>query len=491
MRSRQARHLRSILEPEARGRAVEGALEGIALEGMVPEAAPVRRISPELTGTQYMTLLLHVAAEIEHALMVEYLYAAYTLGGPQIPERHLESVQRWQETILGIAKEEMGHLITVQNVLRCISGPVSFERQDLPFNAEFYPFFFALERLTLDSLAKYVFAEEPDGWDDEEAKEIRKRATDANAGTPPTRVGVLYELMIDTIKDPAIVPDSAFRADSVDYQASWNEWGRGYAHGERGRTHDNATPGTPDVIVDVVRDRKSAVAALEAIALQGEATKPGAASHFERFRDIFREWKAILKDEKRFNPSRPVVTNPQVADELPTKIEKVSYRPDVSNEITDPLTFYWAHLFNVRYRLLLTGLTHTFSLRGSLASTTEPSARGNILTLIFSEMYKIRAISSILVTMPLHAGTPPAKVSAGPPFQMPFTLLLPDREDERWRWYRGMLEASRTILHTLRGSDSDERHRRFVEAMIDGDDDLLIMIDRAITRESALEGVTR
>lgn len=461
----------------------------MAAEAMAEEAAPRPPISPELTGTQYMTLLLHVAAEIEHALMVEYLFAAYTIGGTRIGAKHQETVERWQETILGIAKEEMGHLITVQNVLRCISGPVSFERQDLPFNADFYPFFFALERLTLGSLAKYVYAEEPGDWTGPEAEEVLKLATVANAGHPLNRVGILYQLMIDTIADPAIVPDAAFRADSVEYQASWNEWGRGYAHGARGRTYGNDVPGTPDVIVQVVSNRATAVKALTDIARQGEATFEGEASHFARFLQIYREWKAILKEDKKFDPSRPVITNPIVENALPTAegVVKTTWKTDETNEITDPLTFSWAHLFNIRYRLLLTGLTHSFSLRGSLASTTEPSARGGILTLVFSEMYKIRALSSLLVAMPLREGVPPTKVAAGPPFQMPFTLLLPDREDERWRWYRGMLEASRNLLGTLRVIDPDERRRLFAEAMIDGDDDLLVMIDKAVVRETARE----
>lgn len=482
MRSRQARHLRSILEPATRG----------ALFAEAPGAPPP--ISPELTGTQYMTLLLHVAAEIEHALMVEYLYAAYTIGGPHVSPKHTEMLERWQETILGIAKEEMGHLITVQNVLRCISGPVSFERQDLPFNAQFYPFFFALEKLTLDSLAKYVFAEEPENWTGPEADEVRQRAEEANAGHELNRVGVLYQLMIDTIGNPALVPDEAFRADSVEYQASWNEWGRGYAHGARGRMHENEVAGTPDVIVRVVKDRASAVEALTAIARQGEApTFEGGPSHFERFLQIYREWQKILEHEKRFDPSRNVATNPYVEDSLPitegVAATKTKSHPWETNEILDPLTFQWAHLFNVRYRLLLTGLTHSFSLRGSLASTTQPSARGQILTLVFSEMYKIRALSSLLVAMPLRPGLPVRKISAGPPFEMPFTLLLPDREDERWRWYRGMIEASRRILLQLRTEDPDERHRHFVEAMIDGDDELLILIDKAVIRESVIAEV--
>jgi rubrerythrin len=34
-------------------------------------------------------------------------------------------VRRWQEIILGVAKEEMGHLMTVQNVLTAlVSSPL-------------------------------------------------------------------------------------------------------------------------------------------------------------------------------------------------------------------------------------------------------------------------------------------------------------------------------------------------------------------------------
>lgn len=40
----------------------------------------------EMTWRDYLVLLVRIGAEIEHALMVEYLYAAYSLGGQQVPE---------------------------------------------------------------------------------------------------------------------------------------------------------------------------------------------------------------------------------------------------------------------------------------------------------------------------------------------------------------------------------------------------------------------
>ena len=88
----------------------------------------------EMSWRDYLIMLLHIAAEIEHGLMVEYLYAAYSLGG-EVAARHADQVRGWRDVILTVAREEMGHLITVQNLLLLIGGPVSFERQDYPWSS--------------------------------------------------------------------------------------------------------------------------------------------------------------------------------------------------------------------------------------------------------------------------------------------------------------------------------------------------------------------
>lgn len=64
---------------------------------------------PELPATplEKAVTLLRVASQIEHALMVQYLYASYSFA----------PIQR---TIANVAIEEMSHLMTVQNLLRCI-----------------------------------------------------------------------------------------------------------------------------------------------------------------------------------------------------------------------------------------------------------------------------------------------------------------------------------------------------------------------------------
>jgi len=62
------------------------------------------KIPNEFSGKEFLGFLLHVNAEIEHGLMIQYLFAAYSLGGEQIPEAYRDLVRKWQEVLLGIAK---------------------------------------------------------------------------------------------------------------------------------------------------------------------------------------------------------------------------------------------------------------------------------------------------------------------------------------------------------------------------------------------------
>ncbi len=187
----------------------------------------------ELTPRGYTILLLYVAAEIEHVLMVQYLYAAYSLGGPQVPAEERDRVARWREVILGIAKEEMGHLLTVQNLLRCLGGPLNLDREDYPWDSEYYPFPFRLEPLTRKSLAKYVYAESPgpDQWKGPEADEIKKLAEEETGGEPIHRVGELYTQLEMLFADHDALKDADFRGSTFPFQANWDEWGRGYQAG--------------------------------------------------------------------------------------------------------------------------------------------------------------------------------------------------------------------------------------------------------------------
>jgi hypothetical protein len=456
MRSRTRRHL-AELRTAPRSRKLE------ALESPPPQPPA------ELSWRDYAIFLLHTAAEIEHALMVQYLYAAYSLGGAQVPAEHRDAVRGWQEVVLGIAKEEMGHFISVLNVLRLLGGPLNLDREDYPWDSEFYPFEFRLEPLTRASLAKYVYVEAPADWSGAEADEIKRIA---EAGDPADihRVGKLYELLTDVVQHH--LADEDFQADTYPYQASFDEWGRNYGGGARGNAIGMGPPGTPDVIVRPLASRDDAVHALQAIAQQGEARDAGddgnERSHFERFLAIYRAYPV-----DGWRPTRLVPTNPRTPRDLDGDGESTC------TDLTHPESVLWAHLFNVRYRMLLTYLSHAFALSGALVRVGQLTSRGYVVNSTFGEMYTLRAIANLLVQLPL-ASDGGGEV-AGATFEMPYSLDLPGDELDRWRLHRDLLVASRTLEDQLRASASITAERRaYVDAMRDADAGAMRIVESMI-----------
>src|SRR5712671_3635927 len=100
MRSRMNRHLRVLQAARIQERQL---VAGGPARASASSADLVAVLPPEFSWLDYTTLLLHVAAEIEHSLMVQYLFAAYSMGGPQVPAALRAKVREWQETVLGIA----------------------------------------------------------------------------------------------------------------------------------------------------------------------------------------------------------------------------------------------------------------------------------------------------------------------------------------------------------------------------------------------------
>lgn len=450
MRDRAALYLRAILAAE----------EPPPLQfeaSLAFDAAPPPKIElpPGFSGHDYAVFLLHIAAEIEHALMVQYLYAAYSLGGPDVPEAERDTVRRWQDILLGIAKEEMAHFVTVQNVLRLIGGPLNLERDDYPWNIPYAPFCFTLEPLSRQSLARYVYIESPETWpaDAEPLKaEIEKLASEGQSRTP-NQVGKLYRLMIALLSDADLVPEQLFQEGTLPYQASWDEWGRGYRDGARGAV----APGevTPDLIIEAAYSRGTAVAALKAVAEQGEAADAvldegavGEKSHFRRFLEIFRDYP---DDDAGWCPVRPLAANPTTVE----GIEGNTYIGDATSRL-------WAQLLNLRYRMLLTYLGHSFRLSGARGADRDARARGMVLNATFAEMYNLRAISRMLVGLPCGGGDPALR--AGPSFEIPYSLQLPAEDDDVWRLHLDLFDAAAALIEQLKPAAHDEG-RRYLETL--------------------------
>lgn len=464
------------------------------------EAAARPAIPPEFSARDYVAYLLSIDAEIEHCLMVQYLYGAYSMGGPQVPPEYRELVREWQEVILGIAKEEMGHLMSVQNVLRLIGAPLHLERDDYPWDTPFYPFPFVLEPLTLDSLAKYVFTESPEAWQGGAlGDEIRARV--ATQADNPHKVAELFGVLLPLLQNPQLLPDENFDPNTWPCQADWAEWGRGYQGGQRGNLTRSGIPNTPDVLVVPLASRDDAVAALTAVATQGEATSGDQPSHFVRFLAIYVEMRAVLEGrtvtpeqwdaarpddmgaatwrsayrEERLKrcshstgwaPARAVAVNPYVALDTAAMPEQAG---TVTTPITHPETRLWAHLQNVRYRMLLDFLSHSFTLYGGLRSAGRMTPRGSIINAAFGEMYNLRALAEVLMSSPVSDD--PARGLAGPPFQTPYTLNSPSSERDRWRGHLDRLQASQRLIDQLLVRCAESR-KRYLFALREADQKL-------------------
>lgn len=378
--------------------------------------------------------LLHIGAEVEHALMAQYLYAGYSLGGEQITDpKHQQLAEQWRGTVLEIAREEMGHLVTVENMLTLIGGPLSFEREDYPVPADLYPFPFELEPLTKKSLGKYVLAEMPNEETikalglEEEIEQIRQYVGAGAQDLSVNRVGIIYDAILalfqppDQPKDPPpqsppFIASSDIQSTSIRFQVSPSEWGLGYK----------------DILIETANDRTSAINAITAIALQGEGSTVGvlSASHFGKFLDIYRQFP----DEDGWKPARNVAKNPTTDQSAP-----------LNTRITNRLALLWAGLFNLRYRMLLMYLEHSFRIEVPLRASGR-TPRGLLVSWAFGEMYNLRSITEILMTLPLHRG---GKVLAGPPFEMPYSLALAARDADRWRMHRDLLIASQQYVRVL------------------------------------------
>ncbi|WP_298373052.1 ferritin-like domain-containing protein [Azospirillum sp.] len=480
------------------------------------------------TWRDQLIKLLHIDAAIEHGLMAAYLYAAYSLADVDLPanldaaarEGRRRALTGWQEEILAIAKEEMGHLVMVQNVLSLLGAPLCLSREDFPWDSQFYPFPIKLEPLSRGSLAAYVVAEMPKGWLDgvtpaaagdtgaltDDAFVKRRLLADLTAylGYAPTpekpigvnRVGALFNAVLAILEDPERLPDRHFNDNRYGLQAQEAEWAKYFPSPTQERDavyRDNPElrqgnrTGDAQMIIQPLATRDEAVTALKLVAHQGEspdtpvpaskAPTQGARSHFERFFAIYKEWLTLGIDA---NPAARIPVNP-------TEIRVDERRdPGISTYIADARSNRWAKLFNLRYRLLLTSLGHTLQTQRHADCSGTPGLRGTLNHLCFGEMYNLKAIANILVRSPRDSRRDPKR--AGPPFQMPYGTQLPAAELDRWLLYADILEASQSITSWLLDGDSNQAERAYLTHLSAMDRNTLTMVNGLIARFTLTKG---
>jgi rubrerythrin len=461
------------------------------------------RKRPDMTWRDHLSMLLSFGATVEHCLMVQYLYAAYSLH-IDIDDERRGLVEEWRASILAVAKEEMGHLLTVQNLRLLLGSQVELGRDSSPWAQEYYPYPFSLEPFSLLSLSCFVYAEAPELNDRKLTgrqrhvlkKEIVPRLRSkfgAAFDAEVHHVGRLYREIIDLISDEQRIPESLFDDASYEFQASWDEWGRGHKAPPRqldaeGNLADDDEPpedgrnpaghkrkSVDDAIVQIDRmaTRADAIRALRALAVQGEAPHlrnpllPDSAdeiSHFDRFLEIYEQFKEERPKEPGWPaagvPANPTVrvdfasatANPTAHGQPPAQVNAkaaaVTYTP-----IEATSAKHLAEIFNQRYRLLLNYLAHSFRISRS-HRVDRPNLHAMIMHRVFGEMYNLKTIAGLLVRLPLKNGSD--KERAAPPFELPYSLVLPDRDVDIWRRHENLLASSQQMCMRLFADASPE-----------------------------------
>jgi hypothetical protein len=267
--------------------------------------------------------LLHEAAEVEHSLMIQYLYAAFSVK----PEYAgiVGGIAPRTDTFLGFAVQEMQHLGLVNRLLAALGSTPNLLTQNMPYEPDIYPFEITLEACSPLSLAKYTYCEAPAGaLDRTGAKDARDHAfldtVYAALGNQarPNRVGSFYDSVIDTLKEYG-------KSQISEYEFS--------------------QPLDIDMWVEKLK------------ALQEE----GEVGHFEFFKDV------LLGTHKGCRGRRNVWKLPRDHAHYPT--QKLPANPSAfvghPNQIKDPVALSLAWLSNLHYWVSLSALTYAYNFSSS------------------------------------------------------------------------------------------------------------------------------
>jgi hypothetical protein len=362
-----------------------------------------------------LTYLLCEAAELEHGLMCEYLYAAFSLkAGPDetLSAEHVGTVERWRSAVLAVAAQEMLHWALVNNLLTAVGSAPYVARPHMPHQAKGYPAGVQLALVPFGerALRHFLYLERPEGMELDDAEGFDSSgpalpimgATDIVPwGQEFSTVGHLYRSIQGGI---------------------WNLADKlGEAQVFIGPPEAQATPesfGWPQLVA--ITDAVTASRAIDAIVEQGEGARGDwTAAHYGRFLAVLEELLAIKATDPSFEPAHPV----SAAGVRPVD----GVHPEVL--ITDAITAAVSDLFNVVYDLVLQILVRVFANVGEDKDQLATLANVSV-TLMFAVLKPLGLLLATLPVGPDHPG-----LTAGANFQLFYqkSFLLPHR---RATWIR-------------------------------------------------------
>ncbi len=292
--------------------------------------------------------MLYEAAELEHNLMCTYLYAAFSLKDPSegLLPAEADAVQRWRREIVGVAVEEMGHLVAMWNLTSALGGSPRFGRANFPLDAGYLPARIVVKLAPFDAktLQHFIFLERPEGSTEPEGPGFAPERDFLRGSTAPRLTPMALDY--DTV--------GAFYATLAQGLGAFVA-----AHGEAAAFCGDPALQLGTQLVDLaaarpVRCMATAGAAIDAIVRQGEgAAADTQGSHFQRFSAIRAEHAALLASRPAFAPAFPAATNP---------VLRRPPRPEGRVWLEDHAAIAVVDLANATYQLMLRLLALTYAL---------------------------------------------------------------------------------------------------------------------------------
>jgi Ferritin-like len=364
-----------------------------------------------VASREHLWYLLAEAAQLEHMIMCQYLYASFSLKAgvdEGLDDAQADAVSRWRTNLHGIAVDEMLHLALVANVMAAIGAAPTLGRPNFPQRSGYFPPTVQLDLLPFGeaALTHFLYLERPEGMERMDAVGFVPMAPPPEPLTAEellprlqefATIGHLYRgianglsHLVERFGEQAVFVGSA-RAQIRPEVLSW-----------------------PELVT--VTDLASAHAAIEEIIDQGEGARGDwQAAHYGRFLDTWSEFHELKAADPSFEPARPVraafVRQPYDVDAPQTLV-------------TDPAARAVAELFNLAYEALLQLLTRLFTHTEESEVQLETLA-GSAIGIMAGVLRPLGASLTLMPVGDAHPGR-----TTGPAFEMyyPMGNFVPWRE---------------------------------------------------------------
>lgn len=317
-----------------------------------------------ITTREQLVAALKDAGDVEHQLMVQYLYTGFSLKrdpDATCSPAQYEHVRRWSSTLFMVARQEMEHLSFVNEMLTAIGEPPHYSRENIGKRGLQSPYFtsetlgreagegdpqpvplpYAFERFDEATMARFVcgesppYADVPPGVDVGWCFECGDGPLMAESDPPPLGAARLTERGKEEIAAGGV--QELYDAIKLAFQTLEGIFVPSPAEVE--------VPVEYNVFVFPVVDRATAVAAIDLILKQGEGLADPWAfdTHFRRFTEIHRELVAMKAADESFDPAYPLITNPGPED-IPNEFARAVF--DVTNDAYAVLLLMLAGLYD-------------------------------------------------------------------------------------------------------------------------------------------------